>query len=122
MKPARDHWIKNRWPLIEKYMTRNDCLKWMDKKGYQLPPRSSCSFCPYHSNHEWKRLKDQDPEAFIEAIDFERKFQQTMKNVKGFRGTAFLHRSCVPLEQVDFDPVLPQMDMFGDECEGMCGV
>ena len=122
MKPSRDGWIKNRWPLIEKGMTRQDCINWMRNKGYPTPPRSSCSFCPYHSNDEWKRLKNNDPEAFADAVKFESEFQKTMKQVKGFRGTPFLHRSCVPLSEIDFDKPSPQMDMFGNECEGVCGV
>lgn len=122
MKPSRDGWIKNRWPLIEKGMTRQDCINWMRNKGYPTPPRSSCSFCPYHSNDEWKRLKNNDPEAFADAVKFESEFQETMKQVKGFRGTPYLHRSCVPLSEIDFDAPSPQMDMFGNECEGVCGV
>ena len=124
MKPARDKWINNRWPLIEKYMTREDCFTWMKEKGYPLPPRSSCSFCPYHSNEEWKRLKNNDQQAFNEAVKFEKALQKTMEQVKGFRGIAYLHRSCRPLDEIDFNAKSPQLelDLFGDECEGMCGV
>lgn len=124
MKPARDKWITNRWPLIEKFMTREDCFAWMKEKGYPLPPRSSCSFCPYHSNYEWKRLKNNDQQAFNEAVEFEKALQKTMGQVKAFRGTAYLHRSCKPLEEIDFNARSPQLelDLFGDECEGMCGV
>jgi len=121
MKPSRDAWVKNRWPLIEKRMTRQDCLNWMKKNGYSLPPRSSCVFCPYHSNEEWKRLKTAEPEDFQRAVIWEKEFQKTMGNVSGFRGTPFLHRSCVPLDQIDFDPESDQFDLFGNECEGMCG-
>lgn len=33
----------------------------------------------------------------------------------------FLHRSLRPLSEVKFKPDR-QMDLFGEECEGMCGV
>ena len=44
--------------------------------------------------------------------------------LKGFKEDAYLHRSLVPLDQIDFgrgnrDQL--QID-FGNECEGMCGV
>jgi|SRR6188768_103651 len=122
MKPARDAWITNRWPLIEKGISRHNCIAWMLAKGYPTPPRSSCSFCPYHSNAEWKKLKNDEPEAFEEAVQFEVKFQKTMTEVKGFRGTPYLHRSCIPLSDIDFNAPSPQIDMFGDDCAGVCGV
>ena len=33
----------------------------------------------------------------------------------------FVHRSCVPLDQVKFKGE-DQIDLFNQECEGMCGV
>ncbi|PTQ86889.1 hypothetical protein [Nitrosomonas ureae] len=122
MKPSRDGWVRNRWPLVEKGMKRHDCVAWMKRKGYPTPPRSSCSFCPYHSNEEWRRLKREEPNAFDDAVRWEVKFQKTMSNVIGFRGKPFLHRSCVPLSEIDFDAPSPQIDMFGNDCEGVCGV
>ena len=61
MKPSREKWITNRWPLVENRMSRRDCLNWMERNGYPTPPRSSCWFCPYHSNTEWKRLQNDEP-------------------------------------------------------------
>jgi len=124
MKPSRDKWITNRWPLIEKRFTRYQCLQWMQEKGYPTPPRSSCSFCPYHSPAEWLRLKKEEPDSFDSAVAFERNFQISMSHVSGFRGKPFLHRSCQPLDTIDFEEMLKtyQTDLFGNECEGMCGV
>jgi hypothetical protein len=36
----------------------------------------------------------------------------------------FLHRSCKPLDEVEFKTkqVANQMDLFDNECEGMCGL
>ena len=40
------------------------------------------------------------------------------------RSIPWLHRSCVPLEEVDLSTEMDagQLDMFGNECEGLCGV
>jgi cyclopropane fatty-acyl-phospholipid synthase-like methyltransferase len=34
----------------------------------------------------------------------------------------YLHRKCIPLDEVNFDIKTDQPNMFNNECEGMCGV
>jgi hypothetical protein len=120
MKPSQEAWKVHRWPLIEKGMARHDCLNWMERKGYPLPPKSSCIGCPYHSDHEWRAVKA-DPEAWADAVEIDRIIREP---ARGMRGRQFMHRSCVPLDQVDLSTAADhgQVDMFNNECEGMCGV
>jgi len=122
MKPARNEWIENRWPLIERDMTRLHCIEWMAEKGYPEPPRSACVFCPYKSDEEWVRLKNTDPQGWIKAIRFEKDAQELQKQQSATRAAPYLHRSAVPLEEVDFRMQENQINMFNNECEGMCGV
>lgn len=126
MKPSRDKWCESRWPLVELRMKRHDCLRWMKAHGYPEPPRSACAYCPFHSDAEWRRLRDEEPEAFAEAVRVEKALQATHDRIKTNRmkGTAYLHDSLVPLDQVDFstDEDHGQQVMFNNECEGMCGV
>lgn len=127
MKLSRKAYATNRWPLVELSVSRLKCLAWMKSNGYPEPPRSSCSFCPYHSDREWNRLKTQEPEAFAQAVDYEKRFQETMTHVKNFRGVPWLHRSLKPLSEIDFSPKKSDqsemfLDQFNNECEGMCGV
>lgn len=122
MKPSQDKWIKNRWPLIELNMTRWHCLEWMDKNGYPMPPKSSCLGCPYHSNKQWVEIKRDSPEEWLETIEIDRLIRNRASEMKDQQ---FMHRSCKPLDQVDFSIIEKQPDMwegFGNECEGMCGV
>lgn len=123
MKEANLPWIKNRWPLIELGMRRSDCLVWMRENGYPEPPRSSCVFCPFHNNGEWRRLKLDEPEEFTKAVAFERHIQ-TARESDNFKSTVYLHSSLKPLDEIDFSSAedLGQMNLFGNECEGMCGV
>lgn len=123
VKPSRDKWCTNRWPLIELRMKRHDCLKWMAEKGYPTPPRSAYRYCPYKSNLEWRLLRDDQPEEFEKAAKFEEKLQKIYTQTR-FKGVPFLHRSLVPLRTVDFRSAedAGQLSMFGNECEGMCGV
>ena len=40
-----------------------------------------------------------------------------------FKNEQFVHRSCVPLDEVDLDNIEDKGQYtFLDECEGMCGV
>jgi hypothetical protein len=127
MKPSRVKYAQHRWPLLEMGMTRFHCLEWMKKNGYPQPPKSACTFCPYHSDAQWNELKKTDAESFADAVKFEREWNEvvlTDKRPSQTKGRIYLHRSCVPLDQVDFRSAedAGQMSMFGNECEGMCGV
>lgn len=119
MKFSQVQYIENRWPLIELTITRNDCLRWMDRHGYSRPPRSSCIGCPFHSDAEWRAIKA-DPVAWADAVEID----AAIRNQPGFRGQQFAHRSLVPLSEVDFsiDEERGQLNMFNNECEGMCGL
>jgi len=121
MKPPREHWIEHRWPLVEKAMRRLDCLTWMQEKGYPLPGRSACTFCPYHSDAEWRDLKQNHPEDFHEAVMIDNLIRA---GVRGTKERLFLHRSLRPIAELDFKTAedFGQIDAFGNECEGMCGV
>jgi hypothetical protein len=127
MKPSRDPWIRHRWPLIEREMKRHDCLRWMEARKFPTPPRSACTYCPFHSDHEWRRLRDDEPEAFASAVKFETDLQALHAGhpMNGkIKGVPFLHDSLKPLSEVDFstDEDRGQQVLFANECEGMCGV
>lgn len=99
----------------------------MLKNGYPEPPRSSCVYCPFHSDAEWRRLKTQEPEAFLAAVEFDKSLRVTNANLENnsLRMIPYLHRSRKPLDEIDFRSDVERgqglLD-FGDECDGMCGV
>ena len=123
MKPARDRWQTNRWPLIEQQMSRRDCLGWLDRHGDPKAPKSACTFCPYRNTEHWRMLKANDPESFADAVAIDRKIRPGMPGAKRPQQW-FVHYSCKPLEDVDFSRPEDhgQTDLFNNECEGMCGV
>jgi hypothetical protein len=124
MKPSRVPYIENIWPLVDARITRSGCLDWMSKRGLPIPPRSACSFCPFHSDDEWRNLKENHSDDFAAAVDFERRITIAGESQEVLSGIPFLHRSCIPLSEVDFqaNPSHGQLSLFGNECEGMCGV
>ncbi len=115
--------IENRFPLFEHRFSRQNCLTWMAERGFPVPPRSACYFCPYHNDAEWVRLRDKEPEEFARAIQFEKDFQISVARTP-MTGVPFLHKSMKPLSEVDFstEEERGQLNMFNNECEGMCGV
>ena len=117
IKPSGKDWLYAKWPLIDLRMTRQDCLNWMKDNGFPTPPESSCTFCPYHNNELWQDLKDNSPEEFAEAVELDKKIRNTRK----FEKQRFMHRSLLPLDQIDFK-LLPKTKRndFNNECSGMC--
>jgi len=126
MKPSQNRWSQNRWPLIEKRMNRTHCKEWMKKNGYPEPPRSACYYCPFHSDEEWRKLRNDDSEHFQKAIEFDKVLRkQHTDNNKKMQMTVYLHSSCKPLSEVDFDSEEDRGQLgfdFQSECEGMCGI
>ena len=119
MKDSLKPWLTNRYPLIEAGLTRQACREWFFRRGYPQPPRSACRYCPYHSDAEWSRLKTEEPAEFQAAVDLEHRIQAACDEVGQAR--VFLHRSLKPLDAVSFASDNTR-DLFGNECEGMCGV
>lgn len=122
MKESRQPWIKARWPLLENNISRADCLAWMAKRGYPTPPRSACTYCPYHDDRSWLNLT---PEEFADAVQKEKELQAAYARTTEIKGVPFFHASRVPLDQVVFKP--KEIDPHDEnteavECEGMCGL
>jgi len=125
MKESQKPWTELRYPLVDLEMHRHHCKQWMKKNGYPEPPRSACYYCPFHSNDEWRRLRNDEPKYFQKAIEFDSQVRELSKQDKGMKMTAFLHRSCKPLGEIDFDNDEDKGQEtwdFMSECEGMCGV
>lgn len=125
MKPADAQWQVNRWPLIEMRMSRSDCLRWLERHDYPRPPKSSCIGCPFHSDVHWRAMRDHAPDEWADAVAVDKiirsggtTFNATVK------GQQFMHPSLLPLDQVDLSTPEErgQLNLFNNECEGMCGV
>jgi hypothetical protein len=113
-KPARPKYIRNTFPLLDKHVYRLDCLTWMQKQGYPLPKKSACVFCPYHGNDEWRDVRDNDPEGWALAVKVD-------DAIRANGMQQYAHRDLVPLMDADLTKST-QTDLWGEECEGMCGV
>lgn len=116
MKKSNLYNVKYFYPLIYHSLTRIDCIKFFEKNNFPIPVKSSCVFCPYHSNKFWKEMKS-DENVWNTII----KVDKTIRNNKRLKEPQYLHRSCKPIDEVDFED--NQLEMFeGFDCEGYCGL
>jgi hypothetical protein len=105
-------YIVNRYPLIERRLNRSDCKAWLERNGFALPPKSACVGCPFRSNEAWASVT---PAEFADAVAIDRLIRERSSS-----GSQFMHRSYRPLAEVDL-AARDQADLFGNECEGLCG-
>lgn len=86
-----------------------------------MPGKSACIGCPFHDQATWRALK-QRPDEWAQAVEVDRAIRD--QTWKGVRGQQFMHRDRVPLDQVDLSTAEDrgQINMFINDCEGMCGV
>lgn len=116
-------WIVPHWPLIEMGWDRRKAEEYATGiLGYR-PPRSACVFCPFHTNQEWARIKKEDPKGWERALEIDRGLRDPNNRVVGkLKGAVYLHRSLIPLDQVDLTPPSSLDPMTSGECHGMCGL
>lgn len=121
MKGSQFRWLRLSYPLVERRITRTDCLRWLNIHDYPEPPKSACTFCPYHNDAMWREMKLSDPESFLDAVEIDKIIRPGVGTQKS---NWFIHRSLVPLSEVKFANAedLGQYNLFRNECEGMCGV
>lgn len=120
MKPAREEWMTNQFPLVDARISREECRRIIGEHGIEQPPRSACYFCPFHSLKYWKWLRDYHPAEFERACVFD---EQIRHGLKAVQGTAYLSAKRKPLREINLDGNgQREIDGFENECEGHCGI
>lgn len=128
MRASELLYLRNVYPLVERRLTRGDCLTWLDQHGYPQPQKSACIGCPFRRNANWRELT---PEEFADAVDFDRRIRATpaatfggVTNANYWNGERFLHADLIPLDLVDFrsEQDRGQLELFGvtDGCGALC--
>lgn len=114
--------IRARWPLIELGMSRASCEAWLRTHGYPIPPKSACVYCPFHSDAEWRNIRDNDPDGWSFAIRLDGAIRRGLTS-KHLTGALYLHASRKPLAEVDLtDESKRQINLFENDCTGACGL
>jgi hypothetical protein len=91
-------WLKLWYPLVfEVPMWRSGCVELIRSDGWTGKiPHSSCRLCPNHSNSQLREMKLERPEEFALVCIEEAEILEKDHHF-------FLHESCVPLAEVDFE-------------------
>ncbi len=105
IKVSRVRFMKHRWPLVEKQMTRRDCIRYLEYKGLPIPCKSACIGCPYRLASEWIVMRDTAPDEFAEAIAFD---ESNRHNPLAIRGAStadelFVYKHGGPLADADLE-------------------
>lgn len=123
MRASRVRYIENVYPLVERKMTREDCLDWLSGHGYPAPAKSACVCCPYRDARGWQEMKRRHPGEFSRAVALDRALRRG--RVRGIDAPVFTHRSLRPLDEIDFAALAGDRDAvdpgFAEECDGLCG-
>lgn len=68
---ASDQGIENRYPLIERDIDRNGCIKIIKEHGLPLPIKSGCFICPFQRVAQLKQLRRLHPDYWCRLVHLE---------------------------------------------------
>ena len=97
MKDPDVQYITHEYPLVDKRIRRVDCIRWLEEHDLEVPPKSSCVFCPYHSKNAWHDLKRQEGPDWDHAVEVDSLIRH--KRAKGEGLELFIHPYRRPLEK-----------------------
>lgn len=121
MRDSGKRWMRNRYPLCFDFnpaMNRQDCILWLKRHSYPVPKKSACLGCPFHSDFEWRQIKEDEFE-WADVTEFD----DLIRDCGGMEGKVYLHKSCKPLREIDFSTKEERgQTNWINECTGMCGV
>lgn len=124
MKKSRVGYMINSWPLIEKRLTRNDCIDYLENKGLPVPVKSACVGCPYRDARTWQEMKVDETPDYRTAVNFDKLIRHSLTG-RGVNENLYVWRKEIPLGEVDFveqskkQRKAKQLPLF---CHGYCGV
>jgi hypothetical protein len=110
-KDSDVRYMRNVFPLLDLKWTRKDCERYLKTRGWSAE-KSACIGCPYHGNRQWRKLRDESPQEWADAVAFDRAIRDgsaraqanaAKSGVTG--GSLYLHRSRVPLDEAPIDQV-----------------
>ncbi|MFI6443790.1 hypothetical protein [Kitasatospora sp. NPDC050543] len=98
---ADTRYSRSRHPLLELNMSRTQCEAYLKSRDWGDTEKSACIGCPFHGNAHWRQMRDTDPAAWAEAVQFDHDY----RTGPGLRHERYLHISRLPLDQAPIDRV-----------------
>jgi len=84
------------YPLVERGINRDECRRIIRHAGLEIPPRSSCFFCPGQTIGEWRELYYNHPDLYERACMME----DTATSNRKTNLIAYLRPSGPPLREL----------------------
>ncbi len=130
-KDSGIQYLRSTFPLLDmagsadgrEGWTRDDCRRFLRANGWESTPKSACIGCPFHGNAQWRAMREESPEEWADAVDFDHAIRSMNAggnaDGKPLLDEAYLHRSRLPLDQAPIDRVTAhewaskQTDIFG---------
>jgi hypothetical protein len=113
--------VRHVYPFIESFnppMSRNDVVHWLISRGLEVPVKSGCIICPYHSRGTWRDIQRSENGDWQRAIAVDAAIRDSRPNC-----SCFLSSQRRPLAECDFSaPEDNGQMMIWEECSGMCFV
>jgi len=116
-------YINNYYPFLEsdlwngRMMTRADAKQLLIDNGLEVPERSACYFCPFHSKAEWRNIRDSEDGDWERAIEFDYGLRKLRPPYD-----LFVCDQRVPLDKADLrtleDHGQMKLDIHGDALRG----
>lgn len=121
-KDSDVNYTRNIFPLLDLGMSRSGRLAYLRERGLGGVVKSSCVGCPYSGNSRLRFIRDTDPQAWTDPIEFDKAIRNgsPRANAEGkpLRGQFFIHRSPRPLDQADLDATRGRPGAEEDDPDG----
>lgn len=110
------------YPLLDRRLTRDACLRIITDAGLPVPHKSACWFCPFHRMSTWREMKRAEPELFHAAVALEALLNERRDTLG--KDHVYLTRFAMPLDRAVGDGTQLAFDFGGPEScdEGYCFV
>ncbi|MCX6023332.1 MAG: hypothetical protein NTZ05_16710 [Chloroflexi bacterium] len=116
-KDSPVQYIKSVFPLLDLRLSRNDCVRYLQRHDLPVPVKSSCVFCPFQSKRNWQDMKRAGGTDWVQAVTVDRLIRHGRKV-----GELFVHSSRRPLDMAVKDTEAAEqasfLDDVDDECDG----
>ena len=109
--------VEYKYPLIDKQISRADCITFLEERSFHNVDKSSCVFCPYQQNKQFREIKEKYPEQWSKIVKVDKAIRDISR--KGKEDRLYLHRSLKPINEVYLQE--DQEELFMCE-EGFCGL
>lgn len=71
VRPSKYKYETCIYPLVDRKLTRDDCVKIIQEHGYPVPVKSGCFFCPFNNPAGWVWLRNNNPDEWRKSREME---------------------------------------------------